>query len=244
MRLKINFESENGESFLVPYNYNHIIASVIYESIREIDPDSDLHASTSFKFFTFSQLRFSKFKTTKKGIISKDGKFSLQVSTPNNELLKKIMQGFLKEPIIGIYDFKVKITNITIVNEPSFTEKMEFKTLSPIIANSRRNIDGRSREWDLSPSDPEFYPFIERNLVKKYNAYYGTDYDADLIKISSNLRNVKRKRIVLKSDKSKQHHVGYLMDIILEGDPNLIKFAYDCGLSNKNSMGFGMLEIA
>ena len=244
MRLKIYFESENEESFLVPYNYNHIIASVIYESIREIDPESDLHASTSFKFFTFSQLRFSKFKTIKKGIISKDGKFSLQVSTPNNELLKKIMQGFLKEPVIKIYDFKVKIISISIVNDPSFTEKMEFKTLSPIIANSRRNIDGANKEWDLSPSDPEFYPFIEKNLVKKYNAYYGTDYDVDLIKISSNLRNVNRKRIVFKSDKSKQHHIGYLMDIILEGDPNLIKFAYDCGLSNKNSMGFGMLEIA
>ena len=126
--------------------------------------------------------------------------------------------------------------------EPIFQEKMEFKTISPIIANTRTLIDGKKKEWDLSPSDPEFYPFITRNLLKKYNEYYNTDYDEDLIKISSNLRFVKRKRISMKANEAKQHHVGYLMNITLEGHPNLIKFAYDCGLSNKNSMGFGMLE--
>ena len=243
MRFKIEFESENGESFLMPYNYNHIIASVIYESIGRFNPDSDLHESKSFKYFTFSQILFSKFKTIRSGILVKDGKFSLQISSPNNDLLKQIMQGFLKEPVITVLDFKVKISNIIMVKEPKFTDKMEFKSLSPIIANSRRNIDGKNKEWDLAPSEPEFFPFIERNLVKKYNKYYGTDYDTNLIKISSNLRNVKRKRISMKINESKQHHVGYLMDIILEGDPNLIKFAYDCGLSNKNSMGFGMLEV-
>lgn len=243
MRFKIEFESENGESFLMPYNYNHIIASVIYESIGRFDPDSELHESKSFKYFTFSQILFSKFKTMPKGIIVKDGKFSLQISSPDNELLKKIMMGFLKEPLIEIMNFNVKISNMTMVSEPKFSEMMEFKTLSPIIANSRRIIDGQNKEWDLSPSEPEFYPFIERNLVKKYNEYYGTDYDEDLIKVSSYLRNVKRKRISMKTKESKQHHIGYLMDVVLEGDPNLIKFAYDCGLSNKNSMGFGMLEV-
>ena len=33
------------------------------------------------------------------------------------------------------------------------------------------------------------------------------------------------------------------MDIVLEGDVDLIKFAYDCGLSSKNSMGFGLIDI-
>lgn len=33
------------------------------------------------------------------------------------------------------------------------------------------------------------------------------------------------------------------MDLILEGDIDLIKFAYDCGLGEKNSMGFGMIDL-
>ena len=33
-----------------------------------------------------------------------------------------------------------------------------------------------------------------------------------------------------------------MMDLILEGDTDLIKFAYDVGVGEKNSMGFGMLR--
>ena len=33
------------------------------------------------------------------------------------------------------------------------------------------------------------------------------------------------------------------MDLVLEGDLKLIEFAYDVGLGNKGSMGFGMIEI-
>jgi len=29
----------------------------------------------------------------------------------------------------------------------------------------------------------------------------------------------------------------------MKADPRLIEFAYDCGLGEKNSMGFGMVEI-
>ena len=31
------------------------------------------------------------------------------------------------------------------------------------------------------------------------------------------------------------------MDIILEGDLNLIKFAYDVGIGEKTALGFGLL---
>ena len=33
-----------------------------------------------------------------------------------------------------------------------------------------------------------------------------------------------------------------MMDLILEGDLDLIEFAYDVGVGEKNSMGFGMLK--
>jgi CRISPR-associated endoribonuclease Cas6 len=32
-----------------------------------------------------------------------------------------------------------------------------------------------------------------------------------------------------------------MMDLELEGDLNLLKFARDCGIGEKNSLGFGML---
>jgi CRISPR-associated endoribonuclease Cas6 len=35
----------------------------------------------------------------------------------------------------------------------------------------------------------------------------------------------------------------YNMDVVLKGNPELISFAYDVGLGNKNNQGFGMLEL-
>lgn len=32
-------------------------------------------------------------------------------------------------------------------------------------------------------------------------------------------------------------------DLILEGDLDLIEFAYDVGIGEKNSMGFGMVKL-
>ena len=33
-----------------------------------------------------------------------------------------------------------------------------------------------------------------------------------------------------------------MMEFEIEADPRLIQFAYDCGLGERNSMGFGMVE--
>ena len=242
MRFRIEIENEDGNIF-VPFNYNHLIDSVIYQIIQKVNPDSKIHSSKLFKYFTFSQIYFSKFKMTNKGFIALDGKISLFVSSPNNDLLKEILQGFLSEKEIEIEGNKLSISDIKMMDEPTFTNKVEFKTLSPIIVNSHKEIDGQIKRWDLSPSDENFFPFIERNLVKKYNMFYDTNLDKDSIKVYSILKNLKRKRISMKKGDSMHFHVCYMMDIILEGDSNLIKFAYDCGLSNNNSMGFGMLKF-
>ena len=55
------------------------------------------------------------------------------------------------------------------------------------------------------------------------------------------MKNVKRKRIAIVKGPQTTYHRAFMMDLILEGDLNLIKFAYDCGLGEKNSMGFGCI---
>ena len=56
------------------------------------------------------------------------------------------------------------------------------------------------------------------------------------------MRNVKRKRIAIDTHEKTTYHRAYMMDLILEGDIDLINFAYDVGLGEKNSMGFGMIK--
>ena len=43
MRLKINLKSENN--FKVPFNYNHILSSIIYNKIADLDLANKIHDS-------------------------------------------------------------------------------------------------------------------------------------------------------------------------------------------------------
>ena len=63
------------------------------------------------------------------------------------------------------------------------------------------------------------------------------------IKVYSEMANVKRKRITIPKGPNTTYHRAYMMDLILEWDLDLIEFAYDVGLGEKNSMGFGMIRF-
>ena len=241
MRFNITLQNQEG-GVLFPFNYNEIITSLIYNNLVDMGVDLDFHDSKDFKFFTFSNIIFSKFEVTKDGINSIDGIINFQVSSPDSKLLRKIINGFIKNNQIMINGKKFLMTNLVRVKDPEFSDKMEFKTMSPIIVNSYKEINGKMKNWDLSPTDEKFFPFIERNLIKKYNQFFDENLTEESIKVSSEMKNVKKKRVSIKRDTSQQYYVGYMMDIILEGDSKVIKFAYDCGLSNKNSMGFGMIK--
>ena len=119
---------------------------------------------------------------------------------------------------------------------------MEFITLSPIIVTTKKEIDGKLKEWDLAPSD-EFFNGIKNNLIKKYLKFNNLENTNKTINVYSNMKSVKRKRISINKGKNTTYHRAYHMDLILEGNCDLIKFAYDCGISSKNSQGFGLIDI-
>ena len=236
MRLNIHLKGKNY--FKIPFNYNHILSSVIYNKILDLDLADELHGLNSFKFFNFSQLNVSKRKIVEDGIISKNGNISFYFSSPNDLLIKSVVNGFVD-------DLEVKFKNETLIVEkiealrmPDFEEVSEFKTISPIIV---RDVNDDGKRIDLAPSD-KFFRGIEANLIKKYCIFNGIDNTDKEIRAYSEMANVKRKRIKIPKGPDTTYHRAYMMDIILKGDVDLIEFAYDVGLGEKNSMGFGMID--
>ncbi len=115
---------------------------------------------------------------------------------------------------------------------------MRMKTISPIIAHIKQQIDGKLKTWDLGPADERFYESIQKNLINKYISFHG-NYDGERwIKLTPDIKTAKRRRIDIKGD----YHRCYMMNFEIEADQKLIEFSYDCGLGEKNSMGFGMIE--
>lgn len=239
MRLKINLKSENN--FKVPFSYNHILSSIIYNKIADLDLAHDLHSSNSFKFFNFSQLNISRRKMVKDGIIARNGKISFYLSSPNDLLIKNLVSGFVDDLEIKFKNDKLIVEKIEALKTPDFKKISEFKTLSPINIRDSKEIDGKVKRVDLAPSD-KFFKGIETNLIKKYCIFNDIESTDKEIKVYSEMANVKRKRITIPKGPNTTYHRSYMMDLILEGDIDLIEFAYDVGLGEKNSMGFGMIK--
>lgn len=240
MRLEIILKGKNN--FKVPFNYNHILSAIIYNKIADLNFANELHSSKSFKFFTFSQIYIPKRRIVKDGIIAKDGVISFYISSPNDFLIKSLVDGFLEDLEISFQNQKLTIQKIEALKTPEFSSKSEFKTLAPIIVRTKKEIDGELKIWDLAPSD-KFFKSLENNLIKKYIKFNNLTKTNKKINIYSDMNFVKRKRISINKDNATTHHRAYMMDLILEGDLDLIEFAYDVGIGEKNSMGFGMVKL-
>ena len=174
------------------------------------------------------------------GIIAKNGVINFYLSSPNDLLIKNIVNGFVDNLEVKFKNETLNVTKIEALKTPEFSEKSEFKTISPIIIRDTQEIDGKTKRIDLAPSD-KFFNGIEANLIKKYCKFNDIETDKK-IKVYSEMANVKRKRIIIPKGPNTTYHRAYMMDLILEGDLDLIEFAYDVGLGEKNSMGFGMIK--
>lgn len=237
MRLKISLSSTKA-NYLIPFNYNHILSAIIYRKIADLDLAAKLHFSKDFKFFTFSQIYFSDWKRIKQGIISKDGKFSFYISSPNDNLIKSLVEGHLENTEVDFKGTKLLVEQIELLKKPKFKEKMKMRTMSPVSASIKREVDGKLKIWDLGPGDERFYESVQKNLVNKYVSFYGDFDGSKWVRLRPDMKTAKRRRIEIKGD----FHRGYMMEFEMEADARLLEFAYDCGLGERNSMGFGMVE--
>lgn len=193
-------------------------------------------------FLLFSQIYIPKRRIVKDGIIAKDGVISFYISSPNDFLIKSLVDGFLEDLEISFQNQKLTIQKIEALKTPEFSSKSEFKTLAPIIVRTKKEINGELKIWDLAPSD-KFFKSLENNLIKKYIKFNNLTKTDKKINIYSDMNFVKRKRISINKGNATTHHRAYMMDLILEGDLDLIEFAYDVGIGEKNSMGFGMIKL-
>ncbi len=244
MRLRISLKTLK-DNYLIPYNYNHVLSAIIYRKIADLDLASDLHASKDFKYFTFSQINIPRRKPIKNGIISKDGRFHFYISSPHDYLIQSMVEGYLDDPEIIFRGDKIMVEQVELLKQPNFKKNspIKMKTMSPLVARIKRKDD---RIWDLNPGDLRFYNALQQNLIRKYNSFYtDSNYNGDeYIKIVPEMDSVKRKRISIDKNGIQTHHRAYLMHFEVEADERLVKFAYDTGLGEKNSMGFGMVDIS
>lgn len=234
MRVKIALTGKG----LIPFNYNLALAGAVYGPIKRIDSDLaySIHSGIGFKFFTFSWLQIPQGKTSKKGIFV-DGHAYFFVSAPVREIISAFVEGILERPVVRIGHTTLHVDTVEVLPQPQFNGAAVFSTLSPIIVRTAEEENGHLRVIDLYPTDPKFYENLQSNLIKKYEKLYNEEKTNISFSKPSFTKPV---RIKIRNT----YHRASLMTFEAVGDTELLKLGYEAGFGGKNSMGFGMVQVA
>jgi len=233
VRIKIKLEPVGGRC-VIPFSHQYQLASVLYRKMYLADEEyaRELHMSGGFKHFTFSWLHAPKRHITDEGVVC-EGEVYMYCSSPSTALMHMVSDGFRADPNLSIGSAHFELRDVETMPEVKIGSSVRFRTLTPILV---RTVKNDARTVDLSPKEPLFYTNLIANLQKRYELYTGKRGRVGVVSVD----RVKPKRIQIKNT----YNRAYMMDIEMRGSPYVLRYAYDVGLGEKNSMGFGMVKTA
>ena len=252
MRIRIRLFSEKVP-FELPVNYNHALTSLIYGVLASSSQDFStfLHdegfriAHKRFKLFTFSQLLTPKRRMEGQRLISLSERLELLISSPVSEFIEHLAQGLLSRGQIKIADREFSIERIEIVARPVFGEEMRFTCLSPLVVSTAEVRNEKLFAQYLRHDDPRFSEAVAKNLWQKYQLVHGQKPRHERLTLEFDPQYIakKQKGIYRLMDYNGTKIKAIMVPFKACGNPELIEIGYEAGFGEKNSMGFGMVEV-
>jgi CRISPR-associated endoribonuclease Cas6 len=249
-------EKSNGN--LLPLSYSYELSSWIYKVLASSNSDyaTWLHENgfsiegKRFKFFVFSHLFFEAAKplegTDRLTIFSDRAKMLISFLPPKSteEFIKGIFLN--REFTLGDHKsrIKMKVIGVEALVPPVFPSgEIRCRTLSPINVSLK---DDNGKICYISPNDDDYNygSLLINNLKEKYRIYNNHPFTGKADFEFRLLSRVRSKLIKIKSDTPEETRIrGFLFDFYLKADPELLNLMYESGAGEKNSLGFGMVEI-
>lgn len=219
--MRIYLELSNSKQIL-PFNYQSLLTGAIH---KWIGLANEIHDQLSLYCFSWLQNTITK----KTGLsTTKDSYFF--ISAHDENLIKGIIKGILSDPEIC---FGIHVTDVKIVNDPSFSSIERFITASPVFI--KRKFD--QREQHISYDDPSAALYLTETLQNKLKVA-GISSDGMKVSFDESYPTPKTKVITYKGIGNKAN----ICPIIIEGKPEQITFAWNVGIGNSTGIGFGALK--
>ncbi len=241
MRVSLQFDA--NAPIVLPRSYNHEIQGFIYRNLPAEDA-AKLHnrgfpyEKRTFKLFTFSRIQGVYTIDYAKQTISFEPPVVLKIASPIEWILQGMVEGLLRRQTSFLSKSELVLRHIQVEIPPDLTSPLKIEMLSPMtVYTTYRKPDGRKRVDYYSPFEADFAQQISDNLCKKYLLVHGEPISAE-VQLKPLFSGSRERNIRFKQSFFKAWDGIYRLD----GDPELIQVAYDCGLGAKNSMGFGMWE--
>lgn len=255
MRFEITLQLNKSESGnIIPINYQYELSSWIYKVLNEGDPvfSAWLHSKgyksneKPFRLFTFSRFFIDKFKVNGDRLAILSDKVKFIISFLPDEIITPFIIGLFKDRHLVIGD-KVSRASFDVINIQNleiieFTDKMVFKTISPVYVYYCIEPGARNK-MHLSPDSGIYSQMISGNLCEKYRALFKKEPDPDWTVTITPVNKPKAKIITIKTGTPQATQIkGYEYRFTVNGSPELIKIGYYGGFGGLNSQGFGCVE--
>lgn len=265
MRLCLRLRRMRDNCYIT-FNYAYYLSGAVYGWIEKSSPAyaSFLHDNgyqlegtvRRFKHFCFSQLQIRDREIDRaRGMMRINSpEVEWYVSMPIEEALQHFVVGIFENQELYLdreYN-RFLVEQVETLPEPSWKERMSFTMLSPTTVSVPDVRNGRFGARYLFHDDPQLSESLRRNILHKYESLYGKEPDDTSFRctldeefISDREQKGKKisRLITIKEEQADETRVrGFMCPLTVEGNPDLIRLAYNSGLGEKNSLGFGFLE--
>ena len=237
----------------MPINYQYPLQSAIYKTLA----NSDLEYATwlhengyqqggkRFKLFTFSNLIVPQYSINKERerLAIKSDYVTLFISFLPEKSTQKFIQGIFNNRIMQVADrlsgVQFVVREIQVMSPLRYKPDMVFRTLSPIcisFLNDHGHMDY------LTPNDSRYELGLLTGLLARYNAIYGEPFSGNSYCHLELLCEPKSSLVRIKAGTPNETRVrGYRYQFKIDLPEELMQIAYESGLGEKGSMGFGMI---
>ncbi len=251
--MRVRIELISSKKIFLPKGYlKDIQATLIY---KQLSPENAefLHnkgfqwGKKRFKLFSFSTpleqfLRYDR----KSEVFIYPRKITVVISSPVQWILEDIAVNLIKSGEFVLSGNRISISSIGVEKRKVIKESpVEIYTLTPIEAHTTLyGTEGRRFTYYLKPFDENFSEFINANIRDKWSALYQKECPYNLS--IKPLFGERKKETVWYYGTGERRTIikGWMGRFQLEGDLELLNFAYYASLGGRNSQGFGMVEIA
>lgn len=231
IRLMIKFESQENSSY--DSVNKHTIQGFIYSLLKEDTPFSNYHDFKGFKYFNFTNIfPVSDFNIGE----SKN----LIISSPKQGFIRTLYKSLKNRDFFYFGENKMEIKDIKTF-QPKLTRR--FITSTPIVLfeNNREN-----RYYSIKSNDFSFFmDRIKENALKKYNAYQNDNYSFEG-NIFDRFEFDREVAVRVKKADKMFIIIGTLwknLEKFNMDDKRFYRFIMETGLGEKNSLGFGMVNV-
>lgn len=255
MRFKLTLRINRKYGDNLPYNYQYEQSAVIYRILAQADKQYSLwlhengysaNGAKRFKLFTYSPFIFDRVHSIPKaGCLNIIGEYAVwYISFIPEKSTVEFIQGVFahKQFTIGNKDCKVAfdIVGVESMPTPSLSEEMIFHTLSPICVKLH---EGEKTTY-LSPEEPQFTQGLLKGLVSRIGSITGKSLNSDTSNFEFTMigNKSKSKLVTIKAKTPQETKVrGYLCDFKLKAPIELMQIAYEGGIGELCSQGFGFI---